>query len=602
MIHSPYPGLRSFTQEEMGIFFGRDKQIEQLLDRLGQAHFIAVVGVSGCGKSSLVKAGLLPALKAGFLAEAGMQWRIATMYPGDHPLHNLAHALLVPSALGPEQADLSHEENLAFLLATLRRGSLGLMEVLEETPLPEKTNLLILVDQFEEIFQQSVECDVNEAIAFVSLLLASTERQHQIFVVTTMRSDFLGDCPFFLGLPEAINDSQFLTPRLIRDQCRIAIQGPAAVFGGSTVEPRLVNHLLNEMGDNPDQLPVLQHCLMRMWQNALQRNRKTEEELRPAYKNRMNEGVEICWQDYERVGEIQNAISQHGKEAIAEVKKLVDQAERTIEYLFRALVEVVPYRRDMRRVVSLNQIASETGLPESQLKEVVEIFRAPRFGFIRTQQGNTLTDTKLYITHESLIRQWDKLNEWADQEVKSVENYRHLEQTARLWEQERAALWGTPDLENTLKWREEEKPTSEWAKRYGSDFKLAIKFLNESDQEQKKNLQRKDRQHRRKLRIVGILLSLAVVIVLLMSILAAWAYWERSKAEEARKDLEKAKDDSRMSWQNAEEALKKAELHSSNFEKMANATFGFLLDSRQNENFLDWAEEKDVIEKCPALS
>ena len=190
MIYGPYPGLRPFTEEQSGIFFGRDRQVDQLLDILGHAHFVAVVGVSGCGKSSLVRAGLLPALKAGFLAEAGVEWRTATMYPGEHPIQNLARAILVSSPSDDEKHEISHDERLAFLLATLRRGRLGLVEALQESPLPENTNLLIVVDQFEELFRQSVKHDVNEAIAFVALLLAAAEKRSNIFVIMTMRSDF----------------------------------------------------------------------------------------------------------------------------------------------------------------------------------------------------------------------------------------------------------------------------------------------------------------------------------------------------------------------------------------------------------------------------
>ncbi len=154
------------------------------------------------------------------------------------------------------------EKSLAFLMATLQRGPLGLIEAIRETPLPDETNLLILVDQFEEIFRYR-QADINQAEAFVDLLLASPG-QENVYVVITMRSDFLGDCALFPGLPEAMNESQFLTPRLTRDQRRGAIMGPASMFGGR-VEPDLVNRLLNDMGADPDQLPVLQHVLMSMW-------------------------------------------------------------------------------------------------------------------------------------------------------------------------------------------------------------------------------------------------------------------------------------------------------------------------------------------------
>ncbi|MBD0259479.1 MAG: hypothetical protein ICV83_27485, partial [Cytophagales bacterium] len=235
---APYPGLRPFETHEVDIFFGREAQTDKLLVKLQRNRFLGVVGPSGCGKSSLVRAGLIAGLETGFMSDAGSGWRIAEMRPGGQPLTRLAEAMLTPTALGPE---LTAEPNAAaFVQATLRRGPLGLVEIMREMPPADGANLLILVDQFEEIFRFRREVDVNEADAFVALLLASTRHEVPIYVVITMRSDFLGDAALFAGLPEALNDSQFLTPRLTREQCQAAIEKPARVFGGS-IEPALVN-------------------------------------------------------------------------------------------------------------------------------------------------------------------------------------------------------------------------------------------------------------------------------------------------------------------------------------------------------------------------
>src|SRR5215471_2518915 len=128
---SPYPGLRAFRWDESDIFFGREEQTDCLLERLQRSHFLAIVGPSGCGKSSLVRAGLIAALETGFMAEAGSRWRIAEMRPGDRPIGRLRRALSNPQALGPE-SDASPEAG-ALLEAVLRRGPLGLTEVLNET-------------------------------------------------------------------------------------------------------------------------------------------------------------------------------------------------------------------------------------------------------------------------------------------------------------------------------------------------------------------------------------------------------------------------------------------------------------------------------------
>ncbi len=196
------------------------------------------------------------------------------MHPGNDPLGRLAAAINAPDVFGSDQ-ELNKSLQIAVTEATLRRGGRGLIDAVSQNAMPSNENLLVVVDQFEELFRfarQDARIDLNlkershdDAAAFVKLLLeASAERDSNIYVVLTMRSDFLGDCSQFWGLPEAVNEGQYLTPRLTRDQLREAITGPVAVAGGE-ITPRLVNRLLNDVGDDQDQLPVLQHLLMRVW-------------------------------------------------------------------------------------------------------------------------------------------------------------------------------------------------------------------------------------------------------------------------------------------------------------------------------------------------
>src|SRR5439155_5120677 len=228
-------------------------------------------------------------------------------------------------------------------------GPIGVVEALLETPLPADTNLLILVDQFEEIFRFEREGGRDEADAFVSLLLAtSRQREVPVYVVITMRSDFFGDCAIFEGLPEALNESQYLTPRLTREQRRDAIVGPARIFGGD-VAPDLVNRLLNEMGTDPDQLPLMQHLLMRMWtwrEGAAAKSGSADTEKEPVR--------ELIFADCDAVGGLNHALSRHADEAFAEL----DHRQQTIaETLFRSLSERAPGNRDIRRPTPAGEMA-----------------------------------------------------------------------------------------------------------------------------------------------------------------------------------------------------------------------------------------------------
>src|SRR5215471_8540769 len=322
MSQAPYPGLRPFTRGEADIFFGREAQTDELVDRLGHSRFLSVVGPSGCGKSSLVRAGLLDALESGFMASAGAGWHVAEMRPGGRPMWQLADALLTMAGRP------RYEHDSAFLQAALERGPRSLIEYLHDLPLPRGNNLLILVDQFEEVFRFAPGAAQEEADAFVALLLAATQQRNQpVYVIITMRSDFIGDCARFAGLPEAVNDAQFLTPRMTREQARQAIEGPASVFGGA-VEPELVNRLLNDMGTDPDQLPLMQHALMRMWTRAseaaaAERGHATPNTAAPAGEMAEPQGksppITLTLTDYNEVGGLAKALSNHADEAFLQL-------------------------------------------------------------------------------------------------------------------------------------------------------------------------------------------------------------------------------------------------------------------------------------------
>jgi len=519
---SPYPGLRPFTEAESDLFFGREKHTAQLRSKLERNRFVAVVGSSGSGKSSLVRAGLIAQLKGlGDPDDAPtptkdeqLRWRVAEMRPGGCPIGALARALVSPSALGPERellfADLQEEKrrealegDAAFVAATLRRGPLGLAEVLHETSLPTDTRLLIFVDQFEEIFRfrnegpanvspDSIAKDcgaaarerwVNEAEAFVALLLATNERNDLgVHLLITMRLDYLSDCAVFTGLPEAISASQFLTPRLTREQRCASIVAPARLYRGD-VAPDLVNTLLNDTGPESDQLPLLQHCLMRMWTIAQERSAAASD---------------VSWfltmEHYrdERVGTIKSCLSNHANRVYVDLEKRSGHYGKIAETIFRCLTGQTVDKPDTRRPQSwtaLRAVATANGNSEADVRVVLDAFRHPDCSFLTPSPETELESaTPLDISHESLIRNWDKLQDWVKLESGSAEDYRSLEQAARRWKEGRADLLHRLALESILHWKRKENPSAEWAARYGGDFCLAMEFLDRSQEAERKRI------------------------------------------------------------------------------------------------------------------
>ncbi len=463
MTQTPYPGLRPYSQHEADIFFGREEHVDQLLLKLQNNKFIAVLGSSGCGKSSLVRAGLIPALKAGFLPEIGTQWHVAEMRPGASPYQRLVEALMSSPLF---QQQLQHFPNYSdYLSAMLKRGPLGLVEAVSELDNLGQANLLILVDQFEEIFRFRQEPHVDEAEAFIKLLMTTIQQTFlPVYVIITMRSDFLGNCTLFYGLPEAISDSQFLTPRLSRDQYKAIIEKPARLFGVK-IDPALVNRLLNDIQTDFDQLPLLQHVLMRMW------NLHGQQQRQPAL---------ITVEDYQAVGTLQEALSRHADEVYATLR---NSQQRLAETMFRRLTERSHTQQAVRRPVSVGEIAQVAGVLPAQVIDIVEAFRQPDRSFLMPPLPIPLTqETVVDLSHESLMRQWKRLRNWIEEETELATTFRRLSDTNREFRAGEGELLQGLNLEKAVDWQQKESPTPAWAQRYGGDFEEVMAFIDQSQQ------------------------------------------------------------------------------------------------------------------------
>ncbi|MBV9926750.1 MAG: hypothetical protein JOZ96_17155 [Acidobacteria bacterium] len=523
---NPFPGLRAFEFDESHLYFGRDGQSGQLIRKLAATRFVAVVGTSGSGKSSLVRAGLLPDLYGGYMASAGSHWRVALLRPGNDPLGNLARALSAEDVFG---SDIEENARIqaAITEATLRRGGLGLVESVAQQRMPSNENLLVVVDQFEELFRfarvSGSEQYRYEAAAFVKLLLeAARQRGHAVYVVITMRSDFLGDCSQFWDLPEAINEGQYLIPRMTRDQREEAIAGPVAVCGGR-IEPRLVNRLLNDVGDNPDQLPILQHALMRTWES---------------WKDDHAEGEALDLRHYESIGTMAGALSLHADEAFEE---LSGERRRLAEKFFKALTEKGEDNREVRRPTVLGDLCVLSGASLEEAAAVLEVFRREGRSFLTPPADVALAaDSLIDISHESLIRNWKRLKEWVDAESQSAQIYTRLAQTAVLYERGQAGLWRDPDLQLALDWREQTRPTAAWGQRYHPAFDSAMRFLDESVAARDAALLAEEQKRRREVKRARVTAVVFFLLFMLSLVASAFAYNKSIQAQAALDEAQRA--------------------------------------------------------------
>lgn len=477
----PYPGLRSFHRSETELFFGRDGCVNAMVDRLGSTRFLAVLGSSGTGKSSLVKAGLLDALELGLMSHAGSRWSVVDFRPEDAPLRNLARQLLIMEDPGRQHS----EADVELLRAFISRGPRSIVEWCRAGRLAEGENLLLLVDQFEELFRYQDYAGREEAEAFVALLIESVNASTcPIYVVLTMRSEYLGACALIEGLAEKINTGMYLTPRMTRAECREAIVGPARVYG-IEISEQLVSRLLNDLasfapwedGDTreqdstqldrlvrrADQLPLLQYTLNRMWISARERD--------PGKR------VVLDLADFRGLS---FALNEHADGIFNEL----DKQNLPVEKVFRALTAGSSIANAVRQPTRFDRLVAICGSDEESVSKIVNGYRAADCNFLLPEidpKRPLGPATVIDISHESLIRQWKRLSGWLEKETFAAQNWHRLNQLYEMGAMLRGRV-----LANLIAWRNETRPNIAWAQRYGGDYNAVIGFLNESERADKR--------------------------------------------------------------------------------------------------------------------
>lgn len=469
----PYPGLRPFEAEEWRIFFGRERMIDDVIDRLAANRIVLIHGASGAGKSSLVRAGVLPKL-ARQHRRAGAPWQTCTMRPSGGPLWNLGKEL---ARLEGTAEDV---ERVGEIVAQFNRRGATLSSVAASLKGFGGQRLCLLVDQFEELFRFEKETSREEAELFVGLLVRSNaeagtggssgapaEEAAAVHVIVTMRSEFLGECARFSGLAETINRTQYLVPRMERDALLRAIRRPAQLYRGE-VTLDLAERLIADVAGREDELPLIQHGLMLMWHDALAN-------LQP------NGEIVLDAAPLETARGLSRMLSAHADAAVDEAAP--DPMRRdAVERLFRALTDVNAEGKAIRRPQAFRELVAVTGIEEDKLRRIIDVLRRDGVSFLTPYPPEPINDaTPIDIGHEALIRCWDRLsdpqNGWLKRELDDGLIWRSLLVEAKGFERDRRRVLSPATTEERSNWWQERKVNATWADRYGGDFVLVDKLL-----------------------------------------------------------------------------------------------------------------------------
>ena len=460
----------------------------RLVDR---NRFVAVIGSSGSGKSSLTRAGLLRLLQEENQEARSPPWVWCALRPGDAPIRALTNALtgLLPDHGDPE----TKRDRIDHLLMS---STFGCADAISEAGVGSDARFVLVIDQFEELFRYSDRRQGQDGVRnarafdtasqFVELLLeAGRSQSREIHVLITMRSDFIGECAQFSGLAEAVSSTQFLVPGLTRDQLQEIICQPIADAGG-TIDSVLVEQLLNDASIELDELPVLQHCLLQLWKRAGNSSIDDLEEGEPddsETTGTVDAARHITPDHYAAVGKIGGALSTHANQILRGFQ------EEQVAAVFRALSEL-RNGRAVRRALTYRHLREETGLPDDQLRKIVNRFRAEDCSFLLTSPPGVAEiedGTRIDICHEALLRRWEKCGGrpdvvaadqrgpsigWLERERRDGQEYQFL-----LSKAERQRGWAVEDIKSHRKWWRGRNPTVRWTERYGGGYAAVDRML-----------------------------------------------------------------------------------------------------------------------------
>ncbi|WP_158891295.1 hypothetical protein [Amycolatopsis anabasis] len=468
---APYAGLAAFQPEDSGRFFGRERLVEELVTRLGERRFLAVFGPSGSGKSSLLRAGLIPQV-------AKDDWPVVLFTPGERPLEECATRVagLLGLSAGSVYSDLE---------ADPYRLHLAVRQLLAEQP--DEVELLLVVDQFEEIF--TLCQDAEQRSRFVdALLVAARAETSRIRVVLGVRADFYGRCAEHPDLVDALRDGQTLVGAMRAEELRAAITKPA-VAAGLTVETALVSTIVSEMVGRPGALPLMSHALVETWKRR--------------------RGSTLTLAGYQNAGGVESALTQSAERVYTE---LADEQQRTAREVFLRLIALGDGTQDTGRRVRRTELTSG----DEETAAVLDILARARL--------LTIGEDTVEIAHEALIRSWPRLGEWLADDRDGLRVHRRLTEATHTWEsldRDPGALFRGSQLTGAREWNTRRRTALTPSER---EFLEASLLAKEAE----------DRVARHRTRRLRALVVILAVIACVAAVTGVVAVQQRQAAEDQR--------------------------------------------------------------------
>ena len=482
---NPYKGLRAFTEADVEDFFGRERLVDRLVDTLDQTgttgRIAAVVGPSGIGKSSVVRAGLLPAVRRGVVAGSD-RWFVTTMMPGRDPFEELAGALLRVASSVPE--------NLMKQLSEDHRGIARIVKAIA----PDDGDILVVIDQFEELFTIIEDPSVTR-LFLDALEHAVTDARCPLRVVLTMRADFW-DRPLRHGsFARLIEASTIHVTALAPDELERAIVTPAHRVG-CEFEPGLVSEIVADITDQPGALPLLQFALTELWER-----RASEVLTRDAYRD---------------LGGVAGALTRRAEELY---QTYAPAEQVAVRQLFSRLVTLGEGSEDTRRRTRRRELVTGTGA-----ETVIHQYGQARLLSFDTDRATS--EPTVEVAHEALIRQWARLRWWLDEDRAGLRTLRHLTGASEHWaasDEDDGELYRGGRLDTAEQWAAQNPDML----TEGEEAFLAASITQR---------EREAAAEQRRVRRLQALLATVAIIAALALVAGTVAFQQQSEALQAREE------------------------------------------------------------------
>ena len=547
-------GLLPYQEEDHLTFYGRDKEVENLLQIIQKNKLITLTGVSGSGKTSLINAGLIPRLKNGFLGQAGKEWSICKFRPGVNPIENMIAALTNSGILKKDyRANTEDFANYKKIIEDDK--NLSLSKIYRDSEIYNQRNLLIVVDQLEDIFVfEKIIKEKNNDDQLLLDIVSRTVRfkETSIYFLICLQTEYISELTNYASLQELFSKSQYAIQNIGSSGLKSLIKNNFT-SNGIGFDSSAFNHLLEKSTQDLSLLPNVQFLLYCLFNKDKNKDSVTKEMI-------------------SEIGGVENVIGNKFENLF---QSLSDSDQTNFEKIVKATINFEK-NQDNDLSNSFGQILNISGVERSTSNQLIKLFKnelGESIEFFENKISGVQRKNKKSINLDDIIgfnyeknRNWDREQDWIEEEKIAFQNYSEYALQAQKQSIGEISLLNSPELEMAINWRNSNSVDENWAKKYSLNFSKTINYINKSEKFFNQNKEKEEQRIKRKRRITRNTIFGFICSTIIIGIVGVDAYLNGKRAEEQSVIAKKQTKQAQKAQDNAEASAKKAQKEKENAE------------------------------------